>query len=395
MDEYTKPDRFGVYIHVPFCVRRCRYCAFFSTVRREIPAHEYVTALLHEADLRRGPYSSLKIRSLYLGGGTPSCLPDHEIDRLMCGLEERFGSAEECTIECNPEHLTLERARRWRESGLNRISLGVQSFNPTMLDFLGRGHSPQEACRALDCAHQAGFEEVCLDLIFGGTPDGIEPRRVWESDLQQAKRCGVEHVSCYALTIEPHTLLANLQKRGACVCVDEDTSAALMDMIEPTLGLRRYEISNYAAEGVFSAHNVSCWAGEPYLGLGPGAHSMIRQNNGVVRCEVAENITAYLQWAAEEETRLPKMAFVENLSRETHLAERLMCASRTRFCWSPVTIAKQVGADISPYRRSFEKAVARGLLEESGQGENVIYRTTELGIKLNNCLDEIIFEGAP
>ena len=384
-----------MYIHVPFCVRRCRYCAFFSTVRREIPAHEYVTALLNEADLRRGPYASRKIRSIYLGGGTPSCLPDDEIDRLMRGLMERFGTADECTIECNPEQMTPERARRWHESGLTRVSLGVQSFDPEMLRFLGRGHTSSEACRALDCVHQAGFEEVSLDLIFGGTPDGVEPQRVWEADLQQARRCGAEHVSCYALTIEPHTPLANAQKRGQCVCVDEDTSAGFMDMIEPTLGMRRYEISNYAVDGVFSAHNVSCWAGEPYLGLGPGAHSMIWQNNGVVRCEDDENVSQYLKCAAGDSPHVPKMAFEEKLSREMHLAERLMCAARTRFWWAPAKIAQQVGADIEPYRRVFEKAETRGLMEGYESGNEKVFRTTELGIKLNNCLDELIFEAAP
>lgn len=394
LDEYAEPSRFGIYIHVPFCVRRCRYCAFFSTVRRHIPAHDYVTALLHEAELCRATFQGMRPRSVYLGGGTPSCLPDDEIRRLMVGLAECFGQADEYTMECNPEHVSPARARHWKAIGMTRVSMGVQSFHPEMLCFLGRAHSPDDARHAMDSLRQAGFDEISIDLIFGGMPDGTDPRQIWSEDLRIAHSLSPEHVSCYALTLEPNTPLANLHKRGHTVCVDEDTSADLMDMIEPALGMRRYEISNYAVEGVFSAHNVACWAGEPYIGLGPGAHSMFRSKNKIVRREVQENIAAYLELAGVQRV-MPTMAFEEHLSLETHLAERLMCAARTRFPWAPDRIAEQVGADITPYKKALNKAVSRGLIEVSTQNNMDVFRTTDLGIKLNNCLDEIIFEAAP
>lgn len=393
MDTFTEPDRFGIYIHVPFCVRRCRYCAFYSTVLHDIPAHDYVSALLNEAEIRRGPFEGKRPRSIYLGGGTPSCLPDNEIERLVQGLERLFGRADELTLECNPEHVTLERAQNWRACGVTRVSMGIQSFDAEMLLYLGRGHTPDDAKRAMSDLRQAGFDEVSIDLIFGGTPEGVDSQNVWDLDLQTAKSLAPEHVSCYALTIEPHTPLAKLQASGAKVCVDDDISAEMMDKIEPALGMRRYEISNYAMPGYISAHNVACWAGEPYLGLGPGAHSFFRLKKVFKRCAMRTNLSGYLEQALAGLE--PPLIFEEYISPEMHLAERLFCAARTRFRWSPEAIASQLGVDSSPYQRVFEKAEKRGLIDISSEDGACVCQTTDLGIKLNNCLDALIFEAAP
>ena len=393
MDTYTEPDRFGIYIHVPFCVRRCRYCAFYSTVCQEIPAHDYVSALLNEAEIRRGPFAGKRPRSIYLGGGTPSCVPDDEIERLIRGLDKLFGRAEELKLECNPEHVTLARARNWKTCGVTRVSMGVQSFDPEMLRFLGRGHTPDDAKRAFACLRQAGFDEVSIDLIFGGTPEGVDSQKVWDADLQTTKSLAPEHVSCYALTIEPLTPLAKLQNDGVKVCVDDDISAEMMDKIERSLGMHRYEISNYAIPGYFSAHNVACWAGEPYLGLGPGAHSFFRSKKVFVRCAMRAKLSGYMEQALVGLE--PPLIFEEHISPEMHLAERLFCAARTRFRWSPAAIARQLGVDVSPYQRVLEKAEKRGLVSIFSENGESVCQTTEIGIKLNNCLDALIFEAAP
>ena len=397
LDAYAEGTAFGIYIHVPFCVRRCRYCAFFSTTLRRIP-DAFVRGLLNEAELRRGPFDGRVLKSLYLGGGTPSRLDDASLAQLIDGMRTRFGDAREVTLECNPEHVSAERAVFWKSLGVTRVSLGIQSFDGKMLRFLGRAHSADDASRAVETIIAAGIDEVSIDLIYGGKLecDPRDPLECWAESLSQAKQTGAKHVSCYALTIEPHTPLATLQARGIQVVHDDELVLQMMRMIPEGLSMRQYEISNYAAEDYFSAHNVSCWAGEPYLGLGPGAHSMWFEDATCVRRADLGNVDKYLECVCAAVPRDPPVEFVERLSPQMHLAECLICAARTRFAWDPQKIAQRLDADLAPYRRPLQKAVSRGLLQVTRSGdENAVFRATALGVQLNNCLDALIFEGAP
>jgi len=388
LDAYYASDKFGVYIHVPFCVRRCRYCGFVSTVRREVPEKAYAASVLNEFGLRREAYSGLALRTLYVGGGTPSVLGDASLGEMLDGIRASCGEPEELTLEVNPEHVTFGRALGWRELGVTRVSLGVQSFDEATLRYLGRRHSAQVARDAVASILVAGIKEVSIDLIYGAhvASEPEEALAIWRRDLEQARDSGAVHVSCYALIVEPSTPLAAVASRGQCVVESDETQLEMMAMIPGVLGMRAYEVSNYGREGYVSAHNVSCWAGEPYLGLGVGAHSLCRRSGDFVRRANGSDLTRYLAdptGGAE---------FEEVLSPGLHLGELLICAARTRFRWCPDAIARQRGADLTPYRPGLAKAEALGWITGTDDG---VYETTKTGIELNNRLDAVLFEGAP
>ena len=385
----------GVYVHVPFCMRRCKYCAFVSSVPVRVPDEDYVKAILVEFDARISRFEKYPLWTVYFGGGTPSMLSDGAICEILSHILRKMGSPEEVTLEVNPEHVSEDRARRWHEMGITRISLGIQSFDEDMLQFLGRRHTGMQAKKSLEILKKCGFDDVSLDLIYGGCyrpMDASEAMDRWRKDLETASQYAPSHVSCYELTIEPHTPLWTAQKRGTTVLCDEDEILEMMRMIPETLGMHRYEISNYSREGYFSAHNLSCWAGLPYLGLGPGAHSFLFTDQCICRWSNGHQIRQWILAVLDHPHDLPNPEFKEELSAQMHLAERLMCAARTLLCWNPDEIAAQIHADIEPFRSGLNKAIQYGWLHEIGDG---LLQTTELGIELNNCLDQLIFEGAP
>lgn len=415
------PNSYGIYIHVPFCLRRCRYCAFVSSVFPRVPAREYADAILAEFESRRAPYARRRLLTLYFGGGTPSILPDDAIEHIVSSIEASSGGMpEELTLEANPEHVDLTRARRWKNMGVTRISLGIQSFDDEMLAFLGRKHTAQQAFRAVEILQKAGFDEISIDLIYGGKPraerlslekerlaspipnvDGMDIDEAalehWIKTLEIAHTLHPAHVSCYELTLEPHTPLWTEEKRGRVVVTDEETSIRMMQVIPEILRMSSYEVSNYCRDDFLSAHNVSCWAGTPYLGLGPGAHSLEVVDRDVQMGESASenfvarrrantsNVRAYL---AQNGFAPPE--FVETLTPQIHLAERLICAARTRFLWDPAAMASSLNADVAPFTEAFARATQKGWLRQMG----TLYQTTDDGIRLNNLLAQLLFDAA-
>lgn len=260
-----------IYIHVPFCHRKCTYCAFYSKplVGGQWPVAGYVDALLEEMELRKGEQAH-PIHTVYLGGGTPSILPLTELSRIVESLHKCFdlSQVEEMTIEANPEDLAPEYLLSLKQLGFNRLSIGVQSLDDKVLRLLNRRHTAQQALDAVENARAAGFSNISVDFIFGlPGVGGI-------SDLIDV--AGVTHVSAYALTVEPGTALAVQVEQGRVVLPDEDEVVrqyhALHDALE-SHGFRQYEVSNYARPGYESKHNSRYWDRTPYLGLGPGAHS--------------------------------------------------------------------------------------------------------------------------
>ena len=395
LDALVPSRSFGIYIHVPFCERRCKYCAFVSSVWRPVPSADYAAALCREMDTRLAAFEQRQLATVYWGGGTPSMLDDHAIAQVLEHISDKCGSAREITLEANPEHVTLERAVTWKSLGFTRISLGVQSFDNAMLAILGRRHDEQRVREALNVLRMAGFEEICIDLIYGARrTDGKSHEEIkrWQQELETARSLMVEHASCYELTLEKHTPLCTAQEHGQNVLCEEDIIADMMAMIPDVLGMQRYEISNYSRNHYFSAHNVSCWAGLPYLGLGPGAHSLILSDaksseDAILRRANTGNVRHWL-WSMKNGEQ-PEPEFVESLTAQEHLAERLMCAARTRFWWHPETIAHSIHGNIAPFLPSLDKGLKCGLLEMNAFGK---LRTTEQGIALNNRLDTLIFE---
>ena len=267
----------SLYVHVPFCVRRCSYCDFAVQAMAHAPVEEWLQAVTVEMRLLaedRGWARPLALDTVYLGGGTPSLLGPDAMGRLREALAPWAGwdDAAEWTCEANPESFTPELARGWREAGVNRLSLGAQTFHEPALRWMGRLHGPEGPARALDAARGAGFDNVSVDLIFG-LPQRLG--RDWGGDLFQALSLEPEHVSLYGLTAEAGAPLGRWVREGRETLADEDRYADEYLLAHRTLraaGFEHYEVSNFGLPGRRSRHNGAYWTGVPYAALGPGAH---------------------------------------------------------------------------------------------------------------------------
>jgi len=258
-----------VYVHAPFCVRRCTYCDFAIAVRPTVPVAEFLEGLRREA-ARAG--DAAQARTLYIGGGTPSLLGGEGIAELA-RVVGAPNDLEEFTIEANPDDVTVDAARAWRAAGVNRLSIGVQSFEPAVLAWMHRTHDAEAPARAVRAAREAGIHSVSLDLIFA-LPAALE--RSFESDLERALALGPDHVSLYGLTVEGGTPLARQVARGDLHPASEARYADEYRLAHERLaaaGFAFYEVSNAARPGHEAVHNSAYWRGAPYLGLGPSAHS--------------------------------------------------------------------------------------------------------------------------
>ena len=261
-----------LYLHVPFCARRCSYCDFSIAVRRRIPAEEYLAAIRTEFE-QQGEIGLLE--TVYLGGGTPSLLPSESVARLLQFVFARTPSADavEVTLEANPEDVTPGAARTWRSAGVNRVSLGAQSFDDRVLRWMHRSHDADRVPTSVETLRSAGIDNISLDLIFALPP---ELERDWRGDLDRALALEPAHLSLYGLTVEPRTPLARWVSRGATAPPDDERYAEEYLLAHERLadaGYLFYEVSNAAREGRRSRHNSAYWSGRPYLGLGPAAHS--------------------------------------------------------------------------------------------------------------------------
>jgi len=275
--QYTGGAIRSVYVHAPFCVRRCVYCDFAVTVRSEGDVTGWASAL--EAELRllaaEGERIADRLDTLYVGGGTPSLLGASAMHALARALgEHRVASTElEWTAEANPESFDPDLARAWREAGVNRVSLGVQSFHEPTLRWMGRLHGAEGARRAVRAAKEAGLINVSVDLVFG-LPASLG--RPWSADLADALALDVPHVSLYGLSVEPATALGRAVAEGREPPVDEERyREEFLEAAEMLrgAGYEHYEVSNFARPGYASRHNAVYWDGRPYVGLGNGAHS--------------------------------------------------------------------------------------------------------------------------
>jgi len=278
-------ESFSLYLHIPYCISKCPYCDFNSHVVAEIPEQAYAQALVREIDHYAGLADwQRQVHSIFFGGGTPSTFHWASIGRILDRVACRFHVLPDCeiTLEANPG--TVDRANffGYREAGVNRISLGVQSFQPRLLKFLGRIHSADEAKKALATVREAGFENFSLDLIYANPNQTL---RELADDLETALSFRSPHLSAYNLTIEEGTPFHHEFRSGRMRPLSEEEEIAMADLIEQRLreaDLERYEISNYARPGFRSRHNINYWQGGDYLGLGAGAHSYKRASGDVI-----------------------------------------------------------------------------------------------------------------
>ncbi|MEO5589218.1 MAG: radical SAM family heme chaperone HemW [Gemmatimonadaceae bacterium] len=314
-----------LYVHVPLCARRCSYCDFAIAVRRVIPVDEYVGALSAEVAARAGERGDNELDTLYLGGGTPSLLGTTGISNIVKLATRYFGlsSTAEVTIEANPDDVTPEAARSWLASGVNRVSLGVQSFDDRVLGWMHRTHDSAQAIAAVRHLRNAGFDNISVDLIFA-LPESLE--RSWSTDLSRALDLEPDHISLYGLTIEPATPLARWKDRGTVSPAGEDRYAEdflLAGEFTRDRGYEHYEVSNFARGGKRSRHNSAYWSGAEYLGAGPSAHSFDAASR-------TWNIAPYAAWVASIRERGTGVEGTETLTSENRLAERVYLGLRTK-----------------------------------------------------------------
>jgi oxygen-independent coproporphyrinogen-3 oxidase len=312
----------GLYIHIPFCLSKCGYCNFYSeTSLRSIPA--YIEALGREMEIYRPVFHEFD--TVYVGGGTPSVLKPHEIGDILQAIEHNFslsGDAE-ITMEVNPGDVSPDFLTSLRKQGINRITIGVQSFYDSVLDFLGRRHSSYDAVKAIEWSQEAGFTNIGLDLIYGVPGQTIDS---WDNTITRAISFRPEHLSCYQLTIEADTPLGIRLGKGAITLPDEDLQYDFFMSTAETLkgeGYIHYEISNYAREPRFASHhNSKYWDHTPYLGLGPSAHSLLDNK----RWWNHPSIERYL---ADIETGKPPVEDNEHLDTEDMRMEAFFLGLRT------------------------------------------------------------------
>lgn len=264
-------EKGSIYLHIPFCASKCLYCDFASFGGLESAIDEYAGAALKE--IKEAP--RFKAETFFIGGGTPSYFPVHLIEKIVSSVIEKFSVKpdDEVTIEVNPNSVDREAMEKYLEMGINRISIGIQSFDARMLRVLGRRHSPREAVEAVEDAKRAGFRNISADLMYG-LPG--QNREMLSADLKAALELDIPHLSVYQLTLEKRTPLSAMVKKGAVTMPDDDFIFEMTGDVENALenaGYVRYEISNYAKPGNECRHNVNYWMGGEYLGIGSGAHS--------------------------------------------------------------------------------------------------------------------------
>ena len=323
-----------LYVHVPFCARRCVYCDFSIAVRSLVPETEYLDAVAREMRVRHAA-SALRLRTLYFGGGTPSKLSPDAVQRLidLVTAQATLDQDAEVTLEANPEDVDADAAVRWQRAGINRVSLGVQSFDAGVLEWMHRSHSAEQSAVAVTRLQDAGITNISIDLIFA-LPAQLA--RSWQRDLETALRLDVAHISMYGLTIEPHTPLGRWVARRTVVEAPETDFESEFLLGTRTLGaegFEHYEVSNYARPDRRSRHNSAYWARKPYGGVGPSAHEF----DGNAR---RWNRGPYAAWLRDLQASRDPLEGSEVLSADQVTAECVYLGLRTS-AGLPITAAER------------------------------------------------------
>lgn len=362
----SEPTETSVYVHFPWCARKCPYCDFATEpIRKQLLPHEaYADALIRELGVRSADLRGRKLVSVFFGGGTPSLWAPGALGRTLTAIRDAFEEVAqdlEVTVECNPSSLDRRGAAALREAGANRLSIGVQSLRDHHLRFLGRLHDGMQAVRALEDAG-AEMPRVSADLMFGMPAQ--TPKELGE-DIVQIVETGVRHVSAYALTIEEKTMFGSLHRAGRLRIASEERYAELFEQCEARfseLGWGHYEVSNYATRGEESRHNLHYWRGGAYVGLGAGAVGCLDQGPGRARrWRNDPNPQRYLGGGMLETE-------VETLGPEEIIRESLMLGLRTVDGTNLETTRMKAASDPEEGReRAIERAIERGQLVRDAQ----------------------------
>lgn len=368
----------GVYVHIPFCASRCSYCDFYSTLKLETAGSHYVDALIGEAVLRRCELHGEAVRTLYLGGGTPSQLPLPLLSRLVEGLRGALDlhGVEEFTIEANPDDVTPEWCAALPALGVNRVSMGVQSFEDRILRAIGRRHTSQQVVKAVENLHDVGIGNISLDLIYGLPGQTLDS---WAESVDRAIALAPRHVSAYWLTYEPGTRLWRQREQGEVTEVPENVCIAMYHLLVKRLqeaGFEHYEISNFSQPGYHSRHNSSYWDGTPYLGLGAAAHSYDRN----VRRSNPHDLHAYISCIAAGKTDCSE----EEMTLWERYDERVMLSLRTAAGMDVERLRQEFGDELAEhFLHEVQRHIAAGNIRREGDSRYVL--TTD-GILLSDSV---------
>ena len=372
----------GIYIHIPFCKRRCIYCDFFSTTQSE-KKPTYIHALCQELEMRKNYLEGEEIETIYLGGGTPSQLTEEELNEIFTSLYNIYKVKEdaEITLEANPDDLTPEYVSMLRRLPINRISMGIQTFQEETLKLLHRRHTARQAIEAFQRCREAGFRNISIDLMYGLPGETLD---TWKEDLQQAIALHPEHISAYHLIYEEGTALWKLREEHQVEEADEDLSVTLFNTLIDELkqaGYQHYEISNFCLPGLHSRHNSSYWTGKKYLGCGPSAHSF----NGSSRQWNIASLDNYLKGIASGKPNYE----IEELDLYTRYNDFVITSIRT--CWgmSLSRLRSEYGEELYRYCLRMAKShLEQGVLET----EEDTLRLTQEGIFISDgIMSDLLF----
>ena len=348
----------GIYIHIPYCKQKCHYCNFFSVAsKRFMP--EVVEAICREAELQKHYLEDQTINTIYFGGGTPSLIGNDLLAKIFVTLKANYtiSADTEITLEANPDDISAQTLEQWKNLGINRLSIGIQSFRDDDLHYLNRVHNAQKAIECIELAKSVGFHDLTLDLIYG-IP--VLSDEAWFANIETALKLEIPHISTYALTVEPYTALDVLIRKGKYAPVDEAQAARQFELLMEHMaehGYLHYEISNFCKPGHFARHNTAYWQGEPYLGLGPSAHSF----NGASRQWNVSGIKEYLD--AIETQNFPFES--ETLSMDHRYNEYVMTGLRTMWGCSTVEIRQKFGESYQNlFTAGIQKYIQNGMVAQ-------------------------------
>lgn len=369
----------GIYIHIPFCKQRCTYCDFHFSTNTSYTG-QMVDAICREIELRAVELRGESIVTIYFGGGTPSIISILEMEQIFLTLHKKFDldQLQEVTLEANPDDITVEKIRAWKQLGINRLSIGVQSFYQEDLLWMNRAHTSEQSLDSIRIAQENGITNITIDLIYGLPNMSLER---WKSQLEKAFASGVQHLSCYCLTVEQKTLLYKKVNDGILIPADQDLQNdqfVLLIQFSKERGFIHYEVSNYGLPEFIAVHNSNYWRGKPYLGIGPSAHSYIHhqrswniRSNHIYMNELSKN-------------KLPNE--IEILSAKDQFNEKLLIGLRTMWgvCLDELT-------ELLPLPKEFTNTLddfkARGWLVV----ENRTIYLTDLGFRFADGIASDLF----
>jgi len=369
----------GIYIHIPFCKQACSYCDFYFLTRTEL-RQPFVNALVTEIEsYQDSKFAQETVRTIYLGGGTPSLLNQSQLESIFEALHDRFNiDTLEVTMELNPDDVSSEYLSMIQNLGVDRASMGVQSFDKELLEFMHRAHDPEEAFAALNALQQTGFPTFTADLIYGNPG---QSDRTLKRDIDNLLSYNPPHISAYALTVEPNTRLGKQVELGRIKPPDDDRVSEQFDLVRDKLaeaGIEQYEVSNFSISGKEAVHNSNYWNHESYIGFGPSAHSFWWDDSGASRWQNQANLKKYLDGKPGEYREGE-----EKLSKNTLAEERLMLGLRTKWGVSKNILKEKYEYEFTDSQQEWiESQVEKGFMIR----KNGFLKMTPRGFKISDHL---------